>query len=138
MTTKPFTLRTILTVTTGRLLTKSRGPNDNGIGDLYELLEWMTGEPPFTHQLGRFAAECKPWLLRWFPQLESCGESLEKIDTNDLESWLSGLAKYGYEDAYDVPKIPRDDHTSKDPVAELREMMGGKPVIVATRKGPQS
>lgn len=69
METKAFPLRTILTVTTGRLLTKRKDPNDNGIGDLYEFLEWMCGEPPFTHTLGRFSKECKPYLFRWFPEL---------------------------------------------------------------------
>ncbi len=69
--TKVFPLRVLLTVTTGRLLTQSRGPRDNGIGDLYELLGWMTNDEPFTHQLPRFADECKPWILQWFPELQT-------------------------------------------------------------------
>ena len=44
MNTKTFSLRTILTVTTGRLLTKGKTERDNGIGDLYEILGWMSGE----------------------------------------------------------------------------------------------
>lgn len=69
MKTKAFSVRTILSVTTGRLLTESAGPDDNGLGDMYRLLEWMTGESPFTHQLPRFGKECEPWLLGWFPEL---------------------------------------------------------------------
>ena len=50
--TRQFPLRTILTVTTGRLLTKAKGPRDNGIGDLYEILGYMTGDNGvMTHQL---------------------------------------------------------------------------------------
>jgi len=60
---KTFDVRVILSATTGRLVTKSQGPDDNGIGDLYELLGWMTDDSPFTHQIPRFMQECKPWLL---------------------------------------------------------------------------
>lgn len=70
MSTKKFPLRDVLTVTTGRLLTKGKGKDDNGIGDLYKILGHMTGDDGvMTHQLGRFSEECKPWLLKWFPEL---------------------------------------------------------------------
>lgn len=69
MQTKTFPVRVLLTVTTGRLLTESKGPRDNGISDMHELLAWMTNDQPWSHMVGRFAIECKPWLLRWFPEL---------------------------------------------------------------------
>lgn len=37
--TKSFSLRVLLSVTTGRLLTEAKSPTDNGIDDLYEILE---------------------------------------------------------------------------------------------------
>ena len=42
--TKRFSLRTVLTVTTGRLLTAPTEDGGNGIGDLYEILGWITME----------------------------------------------------------------------------------------------
>jgi hypothetical protein len=134
--TKRFTIRILLTVTTGRLLTE--GPDDNGISDLYDILGWMTGDAPFTHQLGRFAEECKPWLLRWFPELTPCGvnRSLEDLDRwlgadqieggEAIRMWLRELKVMfpNLKDGYDVPRIPQDDHEKKDPYDELVAMRG--------------
>ena len=134
MDTKRFPLRTILTATTGRLLTKSKGEKDNGIADLYELLGWMTGEAPFTHQLGRFAKECVPWLLKWFPELKLAG--VDALDHSmhafgaekGIEAWLAVMSNpegtYRIKSEYDVPKIPA--HVSIDPVEEMVELMSNK------------
>jgi hypothetical protein len=144
--TKVFPLRTILTVTTGRLLTQPKGEDDNGIGDLYEILGWMTNDSPYTHQLGRFAEESKPWLFRWFPELGTASACLDKLD-----GWLSKMRDKSSEgaeqalafwfteikmleprlkDEYEVPKIPADDHEQKEPYAELVSVRGTDEGIV--------
>lgn len=136
--TKSFTLRVVLTVTTGRLLTASKWPRDNGIGDLYEILGWMTDDAPFTHQLGRFGEECKPWLLRWFPELSAANDSLWVLDEKvkalgsekGVEFWLTNLQINGAKESYDVPKIPRDDHDVINPYDELVQMRGTDEGIV--------
>lgn len=137
--TQSFPLRVLLTVTTGRLLTEAKGPSDNGIGDLYEILGWMTEDPPFTHQLGRFGEECKPWLLTWFPELAYASVSLNSLDkwlkadktgtgSEGVKMWLAELKMMfsSIKDSYDVPRIPKEDHTPKDPVEELEEMLSEK------------
>ncbi len=143
--TKEFSLRTILYVTTGRLLTKSQGPDDNGIGDMYEILEWMTSESPFTHSLGRFAKECKPWLLKWFPELIAVDGLLPVLDVwckrdgagdDTVERWVDEqvVLLIDCKQSYCVPKIPEGEHERKDPLAELQEMVGDKPVITVVAK----
>ncbi len=131
--TKRFHLRTILTVTTGRLVTLPDEDGGNGIGDMYELLGWMTNDFPFEQQAERFAEECKPWLLRWFPDLQlACLEStLKSLDrwcgaTKDgsdegVKMWLAQLREMwpSIQEYYDVPKIPADDHEKKHPYDEL-------------------
>lgn len=135
MKTKPFPLRVVLTVTTGRLLTESQGPHDNGISDLYEILGWMTNDSPFTHQLPRFGDECKPWLLRWFPELipawatTSLDKWLAKSPTcpdEGVRLWLTELKIMfpKLKDEYDVPQIPQDDHEQKNAYDELVAMRG--------------
>ncbi|KKL54136.1 hypothetical protein LCGC14_2268450 [marine sediment metagenome] len=113
---RKFPLGTVLTVTTGRLLTKSNNKSDNGIGDLYEILKHMTGEAPLTHTLGIFVDKCKPQILLWYPELDSpeltvlgLGElslMLENQKNNrDLivAGWLSGLVTKGICSAeYDI------------------------------------
>lgn len=135
--TQNFATRTILSVTTGRLLTKSEGPRDNGIGDMYRLLGWMTGDSPFTHQLPRFAETCKPWLLKWFPSL-AIGERLDaQLDVlmkehgadDGIERWLKSL---GLPATYDVPTIPAGNHQHINPVEEIVGMVGKDKVVVVT------
>lgn len=135
--TKQFSLRTILTVTTGRLLTVSNGLNDNGIGDLYEILGWMTGDSPFTHQLGRFAEECKPILMETFPDLAVFNDRLDLLDSmrdSDLpetavDAWINWVKSDnpGIQDAYEVPKIEKHEHI--DALDELATMMNPERII---------
>ena len=142
MKTKQFELRVLLSVTTGRLLTKSKGDRDNGIGDLYDLLGWMTNDEPYTHQLPRFADECKPWPLRWFPVLQAATDALPLLDF-DIASegaevgcnlWLGKLELMGLPAAFDVPQIPADDHERKDAIDELVAMLGtDEGIIIAER-----
>lgn len=135
--TKQFPLRVLLTVTTGRLLTKSQGERNNGIGDLYELLGWMTNDQPFTHQLPRFGDECKPWLLRWFPALALADDKLAMLDETikllgpekGVEAWLGGFSHI-MPTAFDVPRIPQDDHEKQNPITEAEAMFGADKVIV--------
>jgi hypothetical protein len=148
--TKRFPLRVLLSVTTRLLLTAPKGDHDNGIGDMYELLGWMTGDTPFTHQLPRFAEECSPWLRRWFPELftVSVRELNEELDATDrlplasrdaaragvIENWLAALVpKLGAD--FDVPRIPADDHIRKDPIDEMVEMRGTDEGIVVVKVG---
>ncbi len=121
---RDFPLRVVLTVTTGRLLTEGSGPDDNGIGDLYEILGHMTGDSPFTHQLPRFGDECKPWLLRWYPELKTVvvPEFESPIDVDAWVKTLDGDARY--RSTYAIGQIPRDDHDVKHPYDELVAMRG--------------
>ncbi len=140
-TTEKFHVHTVLTVTTGKLLTR-QDEFGNGIDDLYKILEWMTGEDPMTHQLPRFAKECRPWLLRWFPELRyvvwdedlpkriAAARGLEEKNVI-LETWVASL---GLLAEYDVPKIPADDHASKDAVEEMCEMVGPNKNIIVVQK----
>jgi hypothetical protein len=135
--TKTFPLRTVLTVTTGRLLTKRKAADDNGIGDLYELLDWLTGDANFTHQLGRAAEECKPWLFKTHPELAAISN---EVALRSLDKWRDADKTGGIEEALKMwlteckmmfPAIKDEyefeqgccsaDHQRKHPVAELLE-----------------
>lgn len=149
--TRRFDLGVLLTVTTGRLLTKRIGPDDNGIGQLYDLLGWMTNDSPYSHQLSRFAAECRPWLLRWFPELDAAGtppnlarlaqlieDATHRRQPNEgaVAMWLSWLQERGTCDCkagYDVRRIPQDDHEKTHPYDELVAMRGTDEDVVVIR-----
>jgi len=135
---KPFPLSVVLSITTGLLLMKPRSKDDNNIGEIYKILGWMTDDSPFTHQLPRFGEECKPWLLRWFPELARVDEHTDSLKReiahckgnqekamDAVEAWLNRVKKScRLKSVYDVPRIPRDDHERIHPYDELVSMRG--------------
>lgn len=143
--TKTFPLNVILTVTTGRLLTTRSGPNDNGISALYEILEWICGEAPYTHALGRFAEEAKPYLYQCFPELACAEASLVSLDrwvaadkterkTECAKMWFAELHMLfpAIQKEYAIAPMDPDRHTSKHPVDELLEMgVAPEKIVVA-------
>ena len=125
---KTFELRDILTITTGRLLTKPQGERDNGIGALYLILEHLCGEPPFTHSLPRFSKEAEPYLLEWHPELANADtDALDAMSgqPNWIDDWLKRCVEdWGMQETYSLPQIPKQAHKSKNPIDELAGMMG--------------
>lgn len=145
LTTKSFPLRVVLTVTTGRLLTERKGPHDNGIGDLYDILNWTTGDNLFTHQLPRAGESCKPWLLKCFPDLVPVNACLDKLDgwlkadqvggDEGIKMWLAELKMVFPEikDSYEVVPLP-EGWTTIDPMIELESMVGKEKIITVGAK----
>ena len=136
---KRFKLGAVLTITTGKLLA------DNGMEDVYDILEWLTGERPFTHQIPRFMQECSPWLLRWHPELEvanNCLDALEGLKRvhEPREAVSQWLAKLELPAEYEVSTIPLDDHERKHPYDELVAMRGSDEgiVVVKTPTNPEA
>lgn len=120
--TKDFALGDVLSITHDRLVSRRH------MEGVYDILNWMTNDNLFTHQLPRASRECKPWLLRQHPQLN-------KIDVSDVDwdHWMDWLLRMERQhgETLSISRIPRDDHTYREPIAELQEMVGpDKPVIV--------
>lgn len=125
-----FPLRVVLTVTTELLLTKIKSDDDNGVGDFYDILNYMTQDNLWTHQLARAMRECKPWILRWYPELTldkeltNLKETLKFCPTRQdeitcIENWLRFLVDTNLCKAeYELEPIPMDDHEHKDPYDE--------------------
>ena len=106
MTTKTFHLGDILSITTGCLVSPR---HMDGICDI---LNWMTGDSLFTHQLPRACDECSGPLLAQHPDLaaivppESFGDDPEQ----GVARWLAEqVAVYG--ETREVAPLAADDHT---------------------------
>ena len=146
---KPFHIGDVLSITTGRLVSPRH------IDGVYDILNFMTDDNLFTHQLPRACDECKPFLLKQFPQLASpemdfavaeLGEMLKtpsgKAETNKLLlGWLSKITsgKYGLQglslcgeqhDMLEVAKVPTDAHEQIDPMSELAEKVHPDKIVV--------
>jgi hypothetical protein len=78
MQTKRYHLGDILSITTGRLVSPRH------MDGVYDILNFMTGDDLYTHQLPRAADECRPYLAKQFPQLSKidlpkAGEGFKQI-----------------------------------------------------------
>jgi len=112
--TKDFHIGDILSVTTGRLVSPRH------IDGVYDILNWMTGESLFTHQLPRVGREAAPVLLAEHPHLAEAQADAEAVNKDNWQDFLARMvAKFG--ETLPVPKMNRDQHESIDPMSELVE-----------------
>lgn len=126
MTDRSFALADILTVTTGRLLSRRH------MDGLYEILAHMAGHPVYTHQLGRVADECGPALLAQHPRLTDV-QPPAGTDAADLMAWLVEQERIHGET---LPVAPLPPSEPVDPIEELCDMVGAEKVFVIGEPRP--
>lgn len=113
-TTKDFPTLDVLSTATGTLVT------DKGIGAGYEVLNYMTGESLFTHQLPRVGREAAPVILAAHPELANAYEEAKHVTPENWKQWAAQwLDRYG--PTISVPKFTADTHEAIDPISELAE-----------------
>lgn len=120
--TRDFHLGDILTITTGLLVTP------NGMGGVYSILNWMTGDNLYTHQLPRAGEECQGPLLKQHPDLADVDVPDEFESKEHVFAWLAEqVARFG--ETRPVAPLDPADHTRIDPIDEFRMIAPGVPVI---------
>jgi hypothetical protein len=124
---RDFTLDDILTVTTGRLLSRRH------MDGLYDLLGYMTGDNLMTHQLPRAADACAPALLDQHPHLRGV-EPPADIDPADLLAWIVN-AEGEHGETLPVTPLPPDNWERRNPIEELCDMVEPEKVIVVEAPG---
>lgn len=123
MTPKPFDLGDVLSITTGKMMSPRH------MDGVYDILNFMTGDSLFTHQLPRAMTECAPYLLRQHPQLRNI--QFEQIMPENFNHILNGLcAEYG--EQLMVEPIPKHSHEFIDPISELAEKIHPNKIIAIT------
>lgn len=131
MTTKEFHIGDILSVTTGRLVSPRH------VDGVYDLLSWMTAEPVWTHQLPRVANECAPSLRQQFPDLATLDVPEGLGSEEAVLLWLASLEpQHGTMRAVD--RLAAKDHTSINPIAELKMKRPDMPIIGIEIEGDPS
>jgi hypothetical protein len=112
MQTKEFATRDVMSVVTGRLMGQMSG--------IYEVLNWMTGESCFTHQLPRISKEARPVVVAAHPALQQAIDEAEQVNQENYAEW-----RQTWEDRYGptiaIPKFTAATHESIDPMSELAE-----------------
>lgn len=118
--TKRFHIGDILTVITDRLVSPDH------VSGLYNILDWLTDDTLMIHQLMRASDECRPFLIKTFPDLAAV-EVPESIDSMPaVVEWLATLG----DQWRDVPRLSNPaDHARINPLLELEHMVGHDRVI---------
>jgi hypothetical protein len=120
MQTKEFATADVLSTITGRLIGQMSG--------IYEVLNWMTGESVFTHQLPRIGGEAIPVLVAAHPALQQAIDEAEQVNRENWQEW-----RQTWEDRYGlmiaVPKFGADTHERIDPISELAEKVHPDKII---------
>jgi len=116
---KEYHIGDILSITTSRLVSLRR---TDGV---YDILNYMTDDNLFTHQLPRASEACRPALLEQYPEL--AGVDISGMNGDNWREWLGEQEKrYGAQ----LPVRPLELWYRMDPFSELQEMMPNKPIII--------
>jgi hypothetical protein len=118
---KTFHLGDVLSITTGTLL------SPRGIEGVYDILNWMTDDNLYTHQLPRVMDECTPYLLEQHPQLRDIDAGGVSRD-NFREFLQQQIARFG--ETLEVRKLPAGVHYEIDPLSELAEKVHPSKIII--------
>jgi hypothetical protein len=120
MKSKLFHLGDVLTITTGKLVSKRH------MEGVYDILNFMTQDSLFTHQLPRASEEMRPILLKQHPQLASV--SGDEVTPENFAAWIDGkCAEFGEELL--VTQAPEHAHEFIDPLSELAEKVHPDKII---------
>jgi hypothetical protein len=110
----------VLSTVTGRLIGKIDG--------VYEVLNWMTGESVFTHQLPRISREAQPVMIGTHPALQQAIDEAEQVTPENWETWRDlWLERYGPTMA--VPKMNHHEHERIDPMSEAAQHFRPEQII---------
>lgn len=112
--TRTFHLGDILSITTKALVSPRH------MDGVHDILNFMTGDSLFIHQLPRAARECQGPLLAQHPDL--AGIEVPEFD-GEAEgiTWLAvQVERYG--EIREVAPLGADEHTHIDPLTEIRKM----------------
>lgn len=121
--TRDFHIGDILSVTTGKLVSLRH------VDGIYDLLNWMTGESVFTHQIPRISREARPVIIAFHPQLQQASDEANEVNGDNWRSWLdTWIARYG--ETLPIPKMTIAEHERIDAISELGEYFHPDNIIV--------
>ncbi len=116
---RQFHLGDVLSITTGRLVSLRH------MQGVHEILDYMTGDTLFSHQLPRAERACQPALQAQHPQLKDVDVS--GVNKNNWRSWLDEQVSLYSEE---LPVHPLKLWNHVNPITELVDMVGKDKIIV--------
>jgi hypothetical protein len=128
--TKEFPTADVLSAITGMMVPSEL--HDYPITGVYLVLNWMTGEDVYTHQIPRIGREAAPVVLALHPELQAAVEEAKHVNPDNWREWRQRwLDRYGA--TITVPKMTIAEHERIDPISELAEMVHPDKIVVVPR-----
>jgi hypothetical protein len=127
---REFDLGDVLSVTTGVLLCPVTGSRRHPIDGVYDILNYMTGESLYTHQLPRVCKEAGPIILARHPQLAAV-EIPEFKSPDDVPAFVARLREQ-HGAMFAIPQMNTDQHERIDPLSELAEKVDPSKIIIVS------
>lgn len=120
--TKSFPIAAVMSTVTGILV------SEDGIGCVYEVLNWMTGESVYTHQIPRISREAQPVILALYPDMQAAIEEADQVNGDNWREWLATWTER-YGEVIAVPVMNIAEHERIDPMSELAEKVSPDRII---------
>jgi len=114
-----FKASEVVSVATGRLCCD--------IGRVYEILNYLTSDNLFTHQLPRASRVCEPFLKQQLPWLNDLNP--EECNTENWQGWLRSVVE-AHGDEHELTPLPEGAWTYISPIVEAESMMGKKEGVI--------
>jgi hypothetical protein len=131
-----FHISDVLSITTGRLVSSRH------MEGIYKILNHMTGDNLFTHQLPRASRECEPVLVAAYPQLSKddpitarCIAAMDRgIEMGERDNAVRGAVEkirfeHGLPEMLEVPELFHGESAHTDPMDELVALVGKDKII---------
>ena len=97
------------------------------IGNLYEILNFLTQDSLFTHQLPRAAEDAKPWMAESLPWLN--GLTLSEVNRENVQERLRHYTEVLGE-SHELSPVPHATELHRDAIEEAEEMAPGRVISV--------
>lgn len=123
--TRSFHIGDVLSITTGFLVSPRR------MEGVYDILNFLTADDLFTHQLPRAAKECRPSILEQFPQLR--GVDASGLNVQSVPAFLKRQVSL-FGEYLMVRRMSSDRHQRIDPIQEAEQLIGKDRVIVVEKR----
>lgn len=112
MNTRTFDIGDVLSITTDYLV------SERGMEGVYDILNFLTGDNLFTHQLPRASQEMRPVILKQHPNLEAIPDA--NVTRDNWRGWLAEqVALFG--PTLELSPAQGHEHERIDPLSELAE-----------------
>ncbi len=115
---RDFDLGAILNITTSRLFTN--------MDDVYEVLDYLTGDSIYTHQIPRVMDAAQPYVLSLHPELKGVGDNVEINSFEDAKAFVDEQKKIFGEKLSLKPMSKTDGYSYVDPMEEVDEIHSKK------------